>query len=209
MNTNGQMRIPGASSTIILSTVDAAMVTPSTPLDARGYGRLNHPPGSNDDQWKPVLAKYSENPHFKSVRDLCDGEVLFSQGDREYYENLKQQLEQESKSKKEAIEKLRRRKIRDVYKALSRACRLSESLSDEEISKKVCKLITSNKIEISVGGKVSVVKSVVDSKPGIHDFGTNTGEGIASASTAGKETADNSEDKERSVKVPEKPKSQA
>ena len=199
MNANGQTRIPEL---IIRPTVEMATVTPSTPLDARGYERLERPSKPNDDQWKPVLAQYCDNPDFESIRDLCDGEILLTQADREYYENLKQQLEQESKTKKIAIDKLRRRKIRDAYKSLSKTCRLPDGLYDEEISKKVCKLIASNKIEMSIDRNISVVKSVDNSESGVNDSDTNASENNVSESTAVK-GSDNvsSEDKKRPVEV--------
>ena len=84
MNTNGQVIRTEFSSTMIKQTVEAARVTPSTPLNVRDYERLDHPPESKDNQWKPVLAQCCGNPNFESVHALCDDEILFSQGDREY-----------------------------------------------------------------------------------------------------------------------------
>ena len=116
-------------------------------------------------------------------------------------ENIKQQIDQESETQKKLIDTLRLRKNRDVNKALSRTYRLSEDLSDEEISKKFFRLIVSRKNEIYVGGKVFFIKCIVNSESDINDFDTNTREDNIGESTDGKESADNSEDKENSVNV--------
>ncbi|GAA4648145.1 hypothetical protein GCM10023116_04090 [Kistimonas scapharcae] len=167
----------------------------------------------------PVLKQYCDKVDFESIHNLCIGKNHSMQVRKEYSERLIRPSESElglttdtslveptqkaCASKKSSINDLRRKKIRQTYVLLNKLCKLSRLSTDEEISKRVCLLVSRNKVGMLADGEIYFSMKTMISEKNQSDLLLNEGDvrqgsdGVANT----EHVTDDEKDKEVSVDV--------